>query len=182
MSQTAMMDSDVPRSGPGCIAWYAVQTKARHEFQVEERLTGSGIETFLPSIVRTRKWKDRTKRIRFPLFPGYLFAHLDDQPSSRLALLKTKGVVGILGSSSGIPEPVPFEQIAALRKLTESSMEFDLHPYLQEGQRVRIKSGPLAGIEGILKQKTDCNVLILSVDILRQSTAVTINAEFVETV
>lgn len=160
--------------------WYAVHTKARHEFLVADRLTGGGIAVLLPSVVMNRKWKDRNKRIRFPLFSGYLFVHLDQHHSSRLAVLKTKGVVRILGTVPGDPEPVPDEQIEGLKKIIESELPFDPHPYLREGQRVRIRRGPLAGVEGILEKKTDRSVLVLSIDIIQQSTSVVIDAADVE--
>ncbi|MDH4164413.1 MAG: UpxY family transcription antiterminator [Nitrospirota bacterium] len=161
-------------------SWYAVHTKARHEFLVADHLTGAGIEFLLPSVVVTRKWKDRNKRVRFPLFPGYLFVHLEQDHTSRLAVLKTKGVVRLLGTVPGEPETVPDEQIDALKRIIESELPLDPYPYLHEGQRVRIKRGPLSGVEGILIKKTDQSLFVLSIDIIRQSTSVTIDASEVE--
>jgi len=164
------------------LAWYAVHVKSRHEFQVFDRLTGAGIETFLPFMKKLRKWKDRNKLIDFPLFPGYLFVHTGFAQQSKLAVLKTKGVARILASPDGAPEPVPEEQILALKRLVESGIRLDPHPYLQEGQRVRITSGPLSGVAGTLVKKTDRDLLVLSVDIIRQSTSVTIDAADVEAI
>lgn len=175
---------DIERSGNGSgitsVSWFAVHTKARHEFLVAERLAGAGIEVFHPSVIVTRKWKDRNKRIRFPLFPGYLFVHLDHHQSSRITVLKTKGVVRLLGTVPGEPEQVPDEQIVTLKRIIATEIPLDPYPYLQEGRRVRIKRGPLAGIEGSLVKKTDRSLLVLSIDIIRQSTSVTIDASDVE--
>jgi transcriptional antiterminator NusG len=162
--------------------WYAVHVKSRHEFRVYEKLTGAGITTFLPSLKRLSKWKDRNKLIEFPLFPGYLFVQSDNSHAERLAILKTKSVVRILGTTTGEPEPVPKEQIRSLMKLIDSGVHLDPYPYLQEGQRIRIKRGPLAGVEGLLVEKSGQHKLVLSVDILCQSTSVTIQASDVEKV
>jgi transcriptional antiterminator NusG len=160
--------------------WYAVHVRSRHEFQAAELLAGAGIETFLPGIEKLRKWKDRNKLIRFPLFPGYLFVHVDNSHQSQFAVLKTKGVVRILGCVPGDSEPVPDEQILSLKKTIELNIPLDPYPYLKEGQRVRIKRGPLAGVEGLLVEKSGLHKLVLSVDILSQSTSLTIQASEVE--
>ncbi len=145
-------------------------------------MTGAGIETFLPAVEKLSKWKDRNKLIRFPLFPGYLFVHTEQSHQTRLAVLKTKGVVRFLGAVAGEPEPVPEEQILPLKKIINAGAALDPYPYLREGRRVRIAKGPLAGVEGILVQKSGQNRLVLSVDILRQSTAVRVEAGDVEAV
>lgn len=143
-------------------------------------MMAAGIETFLPEVARLQRWSDRKKLVRFPLFPGYLFIHTDNSHGCRLTVLKTKGVVSILGTLPGEPEPVPEEQILSLQKIIASKADLDPHPYLKEGQRVRIRSGPLEGVEGILVQKTVKHMLIISIDILQRSTAVTIEGNDVE--
>jgi transcription antitermination factor NusG len=163
-------------------SWYAIHVRSRHEFQVFERLTIKGIEAFLPAIERLRKWKDRKKIINFPLFPGYLFVHIPKRTQDILSVLKIKGVVRLLSSEPGNPEPIPDEQIISLKRLLENKEALDPYPYLTEGQRVRIKNGPLSGIEGILIEKPGRHMLVLSVDILRQGVALTINASDVEKV
>jgi transcriptional antiterminator NusG len=160
--------------------WFAVHVKSRHEFKVLERLQQASIETFLPAVERLSRWKDRNKLIQFPLFPGYLFVHTSGSSHDNLTVLKTKGVVRFLGPLPGEPEPIPDEQIFSLQKVIESKASIDPYPYLQEGQRIRIRRGPLAGVEGILVEKTGQHKLILSVDILSQSTSVSIETSDVE--
>lgn len=162
--------------------WYAIHVRSRHEIKVVERLTQAGKEVFLPTVERQRKWKDRKKSVAFPLFPGYLFAYIARNIDDRLSILKTKGVVRFLGTIPGEPEAVPEEQIISLKRLVASKEELDPYPYLKEGQRVRVKSGPLAGVEGILAQKKDRHMLVLSVDILQQGVSVKIEAGDVEVV
>ena len=160
--------------------WFAVHVKSRHEFKVSERLIKAGVEVFLPAVERLNRWKDRNKLIQVPLFPCYLFVNITGSHDDKLTVLKTKGVVKFLGTVSGEPEPVPEEQISSLRKIMESKANMDPYPYLQEGQRIRINKGPLAGIEGLLVEKAGQHKLVLSVDILCQSTSVTIQAGDVE--
>lgn len=160
--------------------WYAVHTRSRHEFQAYERLTQKRVEAFLPTVEKLRKWKDRKKLIAFPLFPGYLFVHIAKDSQSMLNVLKVKGVVRLICTLPGEPAPIPDEQIISLQKLVENREALDPYPYLNEGQRVRIAKGPLHGIEGILVEKLDKHILVLSVDVLRQGVALTINASDVE--
>ena len=160
--------------------WYAVHVRSRHEVQVFERLSMKGVEAFLPTVERLRRWKDRKKLIAFPLFPGYLFVRTTKEAGNLLSVLKVTGVVRILCSIPGEPDPIPDEQILSLQKIVENREELDPYPYLNEGQTVRIKKGPLAGVEGVLVKKPDKHILILSVDVLRQGVALTINASDVE--
>ena len=160
--------------------WYAANVRSRHEFKVTEKLVSKGIETFLPTVERLRKWKDRKKLIAFPLFPGYIFVLTTKEAQNLLSVLKVPGVVKMLCTIPGTPDPIPEDQIASLKKLVDNKEALDPYPYLSEGQRVRIIKGPLAGVEGILDEKIDKHILILSVDVLRQGVALTINAADVE--
>ncbi len=160
--------------------WYAVHVRSRHEFQVTGRLSQKGIEIFLPTVERLRKWKDRKKLIEFPLFPGYVFVRITREPGNLLSVLKVKGVVRILCTVPGEPDPIPDEQIISLQRLVENKQAIDPYPYLTEGQQVRITKGPLSGVEGILVRKLDRHLLVLSVDVLRQGVALRISASDVE--
>ena len=160
--------------------WYAVHTKSRHEFQAIERLNQKGINAFLPTVERLRKWKDRKKIISFPLFPGYLFVNISKDSQSMLSVLKVKGVVRLLCTLPGEPDPIPDEQILSLQRLIENKADLDPYPYLNEGQKVRIIKGPLSGVEGILVEKLDKHLLVLSVDVLQHGVALTISASDVE--
>lgn len=160
--------------------WYAVHIKSRHEFQVHDRLRLKGVEVFLPTVEHLRKWKDRKKLITFALFPGYLFVHTTRESNNLLSVLKVPGVVRLLCTIPGRPDPIPDEQIEALQRLVANKEALDPYPYLSEGQRVRISKGPLAGVEGILVEKLDKHILVLSVDVLRQGVALTITATDVE--
>ncbi len=160
--------------------WFALHVRSRHEFQICERLIEKGTEAFLPTVERLRRWKDRKKRINFPLFPGYLFVHIPKTAQDMLNVLKIKGVVRLLCSEPGEPECIPEEQIISLKRIVESKGLLDPYPYLKEGERVRIKNGSLSGVEGILIEKLGQHMLVLSVDILQQGVALKIEASEVE--
>ncbi|HMK43667.1 MAG TPA: UpxY family transcription antiterminator [Dissulfurispiraceae bacterium] len=160
--------------------WYAIHVRSRHEFNVTDRLAKSGIGSFLPIVERLRQWKDRKRLVSFPLFPGYLFVNIHADNEEKLAVLKTPGVVKFIGQTPGEPEPVPDEVVLSLKRLVESKEAIDPYPYLKEGNRVRIRSGALAGVEGILVERQGMHHLVLSVDILRQGVAIKIEASTVE--
>ncbi len=162
--------------------WYAVHVKSRHEAKVNDRLVLKGVESFLPTVERVRKWKDRKKKVQFPLFPGYLFVHTTNEADKLLGVLKVAGVVRMICTVPGHPDPIPDDQITYLQKLIENKEELDPYPYLNEGQQVRITKGALAGVEGILVKKLDKHLLVLSVDVLQQGVALQISASEVEKV
>jgi transcription elongation factor/antiterminator RfaH len=162
------------------LKWYVVHVRSRHEVSVTERLVKLGVDAFLPVIERMRRWKDRKKLISFPLFPGYLFVRISRNQSEKLTILKTPGVVRFIGRIPGEPEAVPDEQILSLKRLVESKETLDPYPYLKEGNKVKIKNGPLAGVEGILVERKGMHNLVLSVDILQQGVSIQVDASSVE--
>lgn len=162
------------------LCWNAIYVKSRHEFKVAERLGNAGVETFLPTIDRLSSWKDRRKLVTFPLFPGYLFIHIESEPLKRITILKEKGVVRFLGLSNNEPESMPEEQIMSLKRLVDSREKIDPYPYLKGGQRVRIRRGPLSGVEGTLVERLGQQMLVISVDLLQQGAALRIDATDVE--
>ena len=152
--------------------WYAIYTRSRHEKKVASYLTDRDVEVFLPLRTMTSRWADRIKEVQFPLFSGYVFVRIT--PELRVPVLQTAGVVNFVSSKQGIAA-IPDEQIAAIQKLVESGLKYDPYPYLREGMTVKVRRGPLRGIEGILIGKRKKHLLILSVDLIRQSTALEIN-------
>jgi len=160
--------------------WYAIYVKSRHEFVTEGELRRKGIETYLPSVKRLSRWKDRKKFIDFPLFSGYLFVHVQQRPEEFLNVLRTRGVVTLLSSEPGYPTPVPSEEIGSLRLLVESGKELDIYPDLKEGTRVRVKKGPLKSAEGILKKKEDQYIFLVNIELMGRSVGVKIYADEVE--
>ena len=140
-------------------------------------MTTKGFETFLPII---RAWSRRAGAQRLtarPLFPGYLFVRLAGADKNNyLEILKTRGVVRLLGDRWDRLAPVDTAEIEALQRVIAANHPLLPHPYLREGQRVRIDAGPLAGIEGIyLRSRPNRGLLVLSVNLLHQSVAVEVD-------
>lgn len=162
-------------------SWYALQTRARHEKAVEQRLLERGVETFLPVITEVHRWSDRKKTVQLPLFGCYIFAKISPTNLDRLRVLRVDGVLSLIGTR-GQGTPIPDEQIDAVRVLIEERMPWTSHPFLQIGQRVRIRSGALDGMEGILVSRNGDRSLVISVDAIQRSLAVRVEGYEVEPV
>ena len=130
------------------------------------------MEPLLPTVKRLSQWKDRKKEIEVPLFSGYCFLRFSIQ--ERLPVLKISGVVQIVGSGSR-PEPIPDEEIEALKLLMTNVLPYDPHPYLHEGMTVEVIRGPLKGAHGILLRKEKRHRLVLGVRLIQQAAAVEID-------
>jgi len=153
--------------------WFALWTRSRHEHVVREQLEQKHIETFLPTVTRWSRWKDRKKKIDWPLFPGYCFARFD--PRERLPVLKCAGVVNII-SFQGEPAPIPEQEIEGIRRLVQSDLAFDPCPMIREGMMVEVVHGPLTGVVGRLVRKNEKARLVLSVDLIGQAVSVEVDA------
>ena len=161
--------------------WYALHTQARHEKVVKERLERQGIVTFLPTVIQVHRWSDRKKRIELPLFSCYLFARLIPRKVDRLRVLCVEGVFSFVGPR-GEGSPIPDEQIEAIRTLIKSELPCSSHPFLKIGQRVRVRSGSLDGLEGVLLSRNGDNTLVISVDAIQRSLSVRVNGYEIEAV
>jgi transcription termination/antitermination protein NusG len=161
--------------------WYAVQTRARHEKVVANRLCEKGVTTFYPTVTEVHRWSDRKKSVQMPLFSCYVFAKFAPNRGERLRVLRVDGVFGLVGSG-GEGSPIPEDQIDAVRNLVDSDIPWSCHPFLKIGQRVRIRSGALDGLEGILVSRNGDRTLVISVDAIQRSLAVRVEGYEVEPV
>jgi transcription antitermination factor NusG len=150
--------------------WYAARTKSRHEKKVAEHLAGKGITSFLPLYRAQHRWKDRVAKVDLPLFPGYIFVQC--ALKERLKVLEVPGVANLV-SFKGEPAPLPEQEIETLRQGLSANLYAEPHPYLKVGRRVRIKGGPLRGLEGILeRKKEDSFRVVISIDLIMRSVLV----------
>jgi transcription antitermination factor NusG len=159
--------------------WYAVQTRSRFEKTARAEMALQGIEHYLPTFEALHQWKDRKKAVELPLFSGYIFARFEDVGPGRLQVLKTVGVTRILGVGGAIL-PIPDYEIGSIRQLLSTSKRCFPHPFVREGAWVRVRRGPLAGIEGRLVRVKSAARLVLSVDLLSQSVATELDAQDIE--
>ena len=166
-----------PRVSPGIrFPWFALQVRGRYEVAAANYLRDMGHEHFLPVYTTRRKWSDRLKEAKTPLFPGYLFCRFD--PERRLPILKAPGVIDIVGTRRQLI-PVEESEIVAIQRLVASGVPNEPWPFLQVGQKVEIECGPLCGLEGVLVEFKGNRRLILSVTLLRRSVAVEVDSAIV---
>jgi transcription termination/antitermination protein NusG len=171
----------VPIEETGVESWYGLHTRPRHEKIVMQRLQERGVTTYLPLITEVHRWSDRKKSVQVPLFSCYGFAKFVPNRSERLRVLRVEGVFGLVGAH-GEGSPIPDDQIEAVRNLVEGDIPWSCHPFLKIGQRVRIRSGALDGLEGILVSRNGDRTLVISIDAIQRSLAVRVEGYEVEPV
>ena len=159
--------------------WYALFVRSRHEKTVENSLRSKRYNVFSPSYRTKRKRVDRIAEIEVALFAGYVFCQFD--PSKRLPILMTPGVVGVVGRGNR-PEPVDDTEIASIRTVALAGRSVQPWPFLRLGQRIRMQSGPLTGIEGIFLRVQDEDHLIVSVTLLQRAVSVVVERDSVSPV
>lgn len=108
-----------------------------------------------------------------PLFPGYVFVQIVARNERRVEVLRTPGIVRFVGSS---PEGarIPEAQIEFVRKLINQNVPWASHPFMKTGQRVRIRGGALDQVEGIFLKRNGEGALIISIDVIQRSLAVSV--------
>lgn len=162
------------------LAWYVIHTCSRQEVRVEAGLRRKGLEIFLPRVTVPSRRRDRSRLLKVPLFPGYLFAHTDLSFPAYYAILRHQGVVRILGIK-GRCVPVPEDTVAAIHAVVESGRPFYPWPYLKQGMRVQIIEGPLTGATGIIwRKKPSQRRLVVGVELLGRAVAVDLEEEAVQ--
>jgi transcription antitermination factor NusG len=159
--------------------WYALFVRSRHEKTVENSLRSKRYSVFSPSYRTKRKRVDRIAEIEVPLFPGYVFCQFD--PNKRLPILMTPGVVGVVGRGNR-PEPVDDAEIDSIRTVAMAGRSVQPWPFLKLGQRIRMQSGPLTGVEGVFLRVQDKDHLVVSVTLLQRAVSVVIERDSVSPV
>ncbi|HTW57363.1 MAG TPA: UpxY family transcription antiterminator [Terriglobales bacterium] len=161
--------------------WYAIRTRSRHEKVAARDLEAQGIPVFLPLATSMRQWSDRRTKVEMPLFPGYAFVRVDFLSGDRVRVLQATGVVSFVG-----PKPaeasIPDEQIESIRTILLRKVPIEDHPFLTVGQRIRVRSGSLSGVEGILVAVKGSRTLVISVEPIQRSVCIRLEDYEVETV
>jgi transcription antitermination factor NusG len=152
--------------------WFALQVRTRWESSTSVLLEGKGYRTILPTFKLRKRWRGSMRDVSSPLFPGYVFCHFDAR--NRLPILVTPGVLAVVGRGR-VPVPVDQAEIATIESVVSSGVSAEPWPYLEIGQRVRIESDALQGIEGILTNFKGRHRIVVSVSILRRSVALDID-------
>ncbi len=154
--------------------WYALYTRPRFESKVEQKLKDLNVDSFLPTRLVTKYWSDRKKVVLEPLFPSYVFVLVNCK--ERYLAYQPPGVVRIV-SFNGQPARIPAEQINAVRRILGSGYSPDTQSYFFKGDRVEIISGSLVGLRGFINECHGNNYFIVSIDGIRQSISIKIDAQ-----
>lgn len=160
-------------------SWYVVHTKSRFENVVHEGLTKKFVETFLPKILVRSRRVDRKAMIRIPLFPGYLFAKSDLSPERQLEIVKTAGVVRMVGNRGG-PVPVPDETIESLKIMTAGDGKVFTGTNLQKGDKVLVIRGPFEGVIGTFNRYGKIGRVVVNIEALGQFASVEVDEYDIE--
>jgi transcription antitermination factor NusG len=156
----------------GKIPWYALQVWVRKESLIAAQLEGQGFECFLPKYKSLREWSDRKKEVEQPLFPGYVFCRFDY--AQRRPVVVTPGVLQVVGYGR-TPLAVEDREIEAIQTAVASGVQSQPWPYLEVGEKVRIHTGKLSGLEGILINFKGHHRVVLSVTLLQRSVALEVD-------
>jgi len=159
-------------SGTDGQRWFALQIRTRWENSTALLLSGKGYQTLLPTYQTRKRWNGRLKQLNTPLFPGYVFCQFD--ALNRLPILVTPGVIAVVGRGR-VPVPVDDAEIAAIQTLVSSGLHAEPWPYLEIGQKIRIESGALNGLEGVMTNFKGNHRIVVSVSLLRRSVALEID-------
>jgi transcription antitermination factor NusG len=164
--------SDTSAARDRAADWYALYTSPRHEKRVAKQMEERRISCFLPLYRSVRRWKDRRKELDLALFPGYVFVRVALQ--DKLQVLTLPGAVRLV-TFNGQPAKLPEAEIELLRRGLAVRARMAPHPYLRVGCRVRLRSGPMAGLEGILRRRKDGLRLVVSIEMLMRAVAVEVD-------
>ena len=164
--------TDMYQMNENQLKWYAIHSRSRHEDVVLNGLKKKFIEGFLPKMQVMSKRKDRRKMILVPILPGYVFVHSDLNLNQYWDIIKTYGVVRILGIQ-GKPVSVRDEEIASLKTLHGTDRTVRNQAYMKEGDRIMIMEGPLKGLTGFyLRHKGKVDKVVISIELLQRSLVV----------
>jgi transcription antitermination factor NusG len=162
-------------------SWYAIHTMPRHEKRVAQQLRDSTVVTFLPLLKQVHQWSDRRSKVDVPMFSCYAFVRIVQKTEERLKVLKTSGVLGFVGSERH-GTAIPDHEIDSLQTAIREKIPCVAHPFINIGQRVRIRGGALDGVEGILTREGGRQSVVVSVELLRRSISIQVDGYAIDSV
>ena len=159
-----------PTHGSEMPRWYAIRTRGRSERTVDAQLRAYGLDTFLPLYTEVRRWSDRRKEIKLPLFPGYTFLRATVSAEIRSLVLHSAGVIDFVNALGKLPA-ISDREIEDVQSLAARRIAFSPCPFVNMGTKVRVGGGALDGLVGILVgRNSDCS-LVISVELIQRSVA-----------
>jgi transcription antitermination factor NusG len=157
------------------LPWFVAHTKPRREKKLVEYCERKEIATTLPCYESAHKYRGKTVVFSKPLFPGYVFLRLE--PSLKDVIRQSDHVANLLE----VFEQEMFEsQLHDITLALEAKLGVQLAPAIGEGMRVRIKTGPLEGVEGWVEERYGMSTVLLRLDFISQAAAVKVEAHQLE--
>ena len=178
-SACVSIDSDEAFANPSTMAlrWFVAHSKPRREKKIVEHCERNAIASTLPCVRSVHKYRGKTVEFQKPLFPGYVFLQLS--PEQTGIVRQCNHVANLL---EVFDQAVFEEQLQDILTAAASDIGIQLAPSIGEGTRVRIKSGPLEGIEGWVEQRQSIATVLLRLDFINQAAAVKIDAQQLEVI
>jgi transcription antitermination factor NusG len=155
--------------------WYVAHTRPRCEKKFTEYCQRQSISVTLPCYNSAHKYRGKTVVFRKPLFPGYVFLRLE--PAHKDAVRQNEHVANLLDV---FDQEILERQLKDVLLALETDLGVRLAPVIGEGIRVRIKSGPLQGLEGWVEQRYGMSTVLLRLDFINQAAAVKLEADWLE--
>jgi transcription antitermination factor NusG len=153
--------------------WFALRVRTKSETLVSSLLERKGYESFAPTYTLDRRYASRVKRVQTALFPGYVFCRFN--PRDLLPVVTTSAVNSVVSFGPN-PEPIPDWEIERVQRVAEHGSSVAPWAYMREGQRVRVQSGALAGVEGYLVSFRNGHRLVIAADLLQRAVSLEIDA------
>jgi transcription termination/antitermination protein NusG len=164
-------------STPG---WYAIWTRSHSEQLVADQLVAKGLRVFLPKLSVWSRRGGVRRLIGVPMFSGYVFLNESMDKNIYLEVIKSRGVVRLLGDRWDSLSMIPPAEMESLQQVIDAGLPVTPHSYFREGQQVRITAGPLKGVQGVLvENQMEKGLLILSIELLQRSVAVKVDCTWV---
>lgn len=155
--------------------WYVAHTRPRCEKKLLQHCERKGLAVTLPTYRSAHKYRGKTVVFQKPLFPGYLFIQMP--PEKRNLVLQSDHLANLLDVHD---QELFARQLAEVRLALETDLEIRLAPTIGEGARVKIKSGPLRGVEGWVEKRYGMNIVLIRLDFIGQAAAVKVDATDLE--
>jgi transcription antitermination factor NusG len=176
MTDTHLLSTSDPEQKPAP-PWYVAHTRPRREKKLAEYCEREGVSVTLPCYQSVKKYRGKTAIFHKPLFPSYVFLRL--RPELKQKVYQSDHVANLL---EVVDQQLFESQLGDILKALDTNLEIFLAAQISAGKRVKIKSGPLRGIEGIVEQRSGMTLVLLRLDFISQAAAVKIEASELELV
>lgn len=157
--------------------WFVAHTRPRCEKKLAAYCEREGFETCLPCYRSEKKYLRKTVVFHKPLFPGYLFLSIEER--ERLKVMQSDCVANLLTVAD---QALFLRQLGEILRALDTGLDIRLVPQIGPGCRVKIKSGPLEGMDGWVEERHGFSVVLLRLDFIGQAAAVKVDASQLEAI